>query len=256
MFLIAIVRRFSLVVGLIVACATLAYAGRAATTLEECCGHARGTPTPSRGMSTKLADDQPGWIAHTATAAETTSTHFDPGATPRTTLPLPADSHGRKHDHGRAMPNASVQVHRPATSRSKSMIRSTPATPGMGLLLRFGTSAGREISLEINNLSHAPIAPRPGRAPPRAAPLAVGAPTALPADAASLFAGRRALLGAPASLLARSFRAPRASAKNVGVFTLAGVGSPNAQESTTGSGTDRMKGAAACPCMPFGGRTA
>jgi hypothetical protein len=66
--------------------------------------------------------------------------------------------------------------------RGKGSVRNTPATPGMGLLLRFGTNAGQEISFLAD-----PILPRcsdfiSGRAPPRAGPSPNPAPAALPSD--------------------------------------------------------------------------
>ena len=267
MFFIAFVRRISLVAGLIVACATLAYAGRGGTGLEEC-GRARNAtpPQPPRPVATTLSDDLPTLVRNSTLAASATTTHAEVGtSTPRSTLPLPFDHRNDKRERGRATPpSASLHVHRPITNRSKSAIRSTPATPGMGLLLRFGTSAGREISLNTDHLSHAPLALRPGRAPPRGSPCAAGSPELHPLARAvasgSTFAGRPTSTGALAfaHTATETFHRPwaRALACRASDAGFAAGRPASGEELLHRSRASRLKGTAARPDTPFGGFTA
>jgi hypothetical protein len=81
-----------------------------------------------------------------------------------------SESRGERREAARPVPNAGGHLQRPSGARAKSTVRSSPATPGMGLLLRIGTSAGRELSWLQDDFVPSSSAPRSGRAPPRASP--------------------------------------------------------------------------------------
>ncbi len=157
--------------------ARLASAARADGTLldESARAHAPASPAhlvpaPAAHAAPCCDDDAP-TLRSTAAPRCSTLVHIDAArAASRPSLPATPDHRGEKRERGRATTSGTAQVHRPQAQRLKGQVRNTPATPGMGLLLRFGTNAGREISMNVDDLCHAPTSSRSGRAPPRAGP--------------------------------------------------------------------------------------
>jgi hypothetical protein len=153
------------------ACASLAVAG-GGTSLDEA-QHAHATPvvhaTLPPAAHAPIGDDAPGCPHGLARANNAHPARADFGAaTGHATLPAAPDHRAEKREHGRPAPTTSLHAHRPLTQRSKGSLRNTPATPGMGLLLRMSTSAGRELSSLIDGVPCAPSTMRSGRAPPAA----------------------------------------------------------------------------------------
>jgi hypothetical protein len=167
----------------LLACASMAIAGGSMSLEPSARAHAPTasrltSPPASAAVSPASSEEAPGYPAsapHVSSAATRPATkpatHVEIAPTaPRPAAP-PVDSHREdKREHGRAAPSTSLNRHRPATPRSKDSLRNMPATPGMGMLLRMGTGAGRELSLLLDGITCAPSALRSGRAPPRAGP--------------------------------------------------------------------------------------
>jgi len=96
---------------------------------------------------------------------------YAPSAAAATGSARPPQSPVRDHrterrDAGRQVPGPTAHLHRPVTHRSKTPERNTPATPGMGLLLRISAGDSHELSALIDDPSAAPAHLRRGRAPP------------------------------------------------------------------------------------------
>ena len=166
----------------LIACASMAIAGGGMSLDESARAHTaapRHTSPPASvshsPASSEEAPGYPGSAPHVSSTATRTvakpATHVEIApAAPRPSMP-PPDNHGAdKREHGRTPPGTSLNQHRPTSSRSRDLLRKTPATPGMGLLLRMGTGAGRELSLLPDGITCSPSALRSGRAPPRASP--------------------------------------------------------------------------------------
>ena len=167
----------------LIACASMAIAGGGMSLDESArtptaAAPKHTSPPASASHSPASSEAAPGYpgsaphVSSTATrtaAKPATRVEIAPAA-PRPSMP-PTDSHrADKREHGRTAPCTSLNRHRPPSSRSRDLLRNTPATPGMGLLLRMGTGAGRELSLLLDGITCAPSALRSGRAPPRAGP--------------------------------------------------------------------------------------
>jgi len=127
-------------------------------------------------------DDMPVVTSRCAPACSTATHHADLRVTPASApLPMPAPDHrGEKREHGKTTTGVALKTQRPTTQRSKGNVRNAPATPGMGMLLRMGASAGREISYRIDLIPNEPLEHISGRAPPRATALTHFAPASPP----------------------------------------------------------------------------
>ncbi len=276
MQVLAFVRRACVVAALAATCAPLAYAGRGGATLDEP-AHVRAlAPTPAPHASQARAHGRtgvtleepalPAPVPATSTERSTTVTDFAPSQAPEHSLPAGgSEHHGDKHERAKAATGSAAHVHRPLTQRSKGASRNAPATPGMGLLLRIGATSEREISLLFDNYTHAPIAPRSGRAPPRSELLARLAPAASPC-------------ASPSAAIVPSARPLHRGALNPPVLPFGSVlacvpAGERARpcEHALWADVDRVtpilsrlrlvharrsKGVVACPIAPFGGRTA
>jgi hypothetical protein len=197
------------------------------------------------------------------TAAARIVLHGDPVTAPAQGAAALPDRSSAHHERARTLPNSALRTPHPV-QHTKHAARTTPATPGMGVLLRIGTSGGREISFFLDQLPHAPIAPRSGRAPPVVWPLCSFAP--LPAAASVRPAFRplartclRALTPDPIATLSplHTVRAPLGE-RCFGVpapatFGATALATPLTPERYLRSLASRPKGAAACPTTPFGG---
>lgn len=214
-------------------------------------------------------DDAPCLKPCPSSTSSTQTSRLDANrTTPRPTMPASSDARGEKRERGRTTPNGIAQVHRPAAQRTRGHVRNTPATPGMGLLLRFGTNAGQEISLNADDSGFSPASVRSGRAPPRAGPHSTFAPAALPRCFALATPSRAQRptppAGAPQQISTtttddrfapRRFRVPAVHASGMTAalaasfigFTPGRLPRPHAA---------CVKGAAACIPPPFGGRFA
>jgi len=274
MQVLAFARRAVVLTAVIAVCTPFAHAGRGGTSIDETAHAHPGAPPPAAHMSAARPLVRAGALIeepvappsapvatadHSSTAQELAPGQGEHG------LPANNSEHRNdKHERGRATPNTTSHVHRPLTQRSKGASRNAPATPGMGLLLRIGTTAEREISLLYDNFTHAPIAPRSGRAPPCVTSLACLVPASPPAAAP---------VSAPC-LGARPVPRAAASASNPSCATAAPARAraracPPARPAlapwTRPAGSFprlclvhacRSKGVAACPTPPFGGLTA
>ena len=134
--------------------------------------HARRTHTPTTHATPSApCDDAPCTVTRTAPRASsvtTTSTSVVSPVAPRAPqAPAPAPDRRDKDESGRQAPATGAHLHRPVSHRAKASVRSAPATPGMGFLLRIGTGAGPELSLLLEDVPCTPLTLRAGRAPPR-----------------------------------------------------------------------------------------
>jgi hypothetical protein len=180
----------------LLACASLAFAG-AGVSLDdrahEPAAAAHATP-PVTTLPAAAFEDAPGLTHGSAHGAPALRLDAASGA-PRAPQVPASDHRADKREHGRPVPSTALHVHRPATQRSKGSLRNSPATPGMGLLLRMGTGAGRELSLFLDDVPSALSSMRSGRAPPRAAayPTQARDPIASAAASAPRFATPQAV---------------------------------------------------------------
>jgi hypothetical protein len=184
--------------------------------------------------------------------------------TQRTPQAPAGDHRTDKQERGRPAPSTVVHAHRPGAQRAKGAMRSSPATPGMGLLLRMGTGAGRELSLLLDDVPYAPSTMRAGRAPPRAGPHSTLArdPIACAAAPAPRFVTPQPVppgVTPPTSSVACAFQSadpPRECTCARATCLTAPRSQPSPalpMERIPCSRAARLKGAAACIVLPFGG---
>lgn len=262
--LAAIVRVAAILLALLT-CASLSIAARHGGTALEDGGHA---PAPARVIAPAAPrpapsiDDAPGTPAVDKGSARTPARHEIAPVAP---VDPRAVASGRR-DRGRTTANGS-RLQRPSHHRGKNAAHGAPATPGMGLLLRMSTSAGREISFVDDIVIAPPGRSRSGRAPPRASPPSTLAPASPPRVFTLATSSRapRSAFGPNASsnesiddapcaraLAAREPLTPArpAHARDAGVV-LTHVPEPRA-----GSRTSVRESAAVRSPMPLGGRSA
>jgi len=267
MSLTAVIRRTLVVVAVLLSSAALAQAGhRGAMSLDEPVrAHPpapvlRAAPTSPRAS----LDDQPTLVRTPVPSVPcTTTVRPDPNRAPaRPYLPSLPD----RRDH-RATTGNTARVHVPPTHRSKGQVRNTPATPGMGLLLRFSANAGSEISMNLDAAARGPSSRHPGRAPPASYGPSTPAPAARPRPATPLAIPSRGPRPGSLSGAMTRFRTPaddlhaasmprRAPAPARVAACVQATPACLRTERTTRSRAARMKGAAACLTPPFGGRNA
>ena len=216
------------------------------------------TPAAPAPHAQPAGDDAPGSPSCTKPNASGAAHHELGATTPGSTLPAKAERHAEKR--GRTTPANGSQMHRPQAHRGKSAARGTPATPGMGMLLRIGTNAGREISYRFDVTDAPNLALRSGRAPPRAGPHSHLAPAPQPRGYNFAVSPRtqrstRLASAAPSRSDAPSHPcACRAFARAPGL-SAAVVALPSFQpEPFYGSHAARSRGEAARFVMPLGGR--
>ncbi len=232
------------------------------TTLDDI-GHPRApqaAPTAAPTPAAPAHDDDP-CLRPCPPAASATATLHEPCRGTRSLPAMPRDHRTEKRERGRTTPAGAAQLHRPTAQRSKGTVRNTPATPGMGLLLRFSTDAGREISFNDARFSPNASSMRSGRAPPRAGPSPNSAPASLPRPhhlAITSRAPRPLPPGAPPiepdDPREPSPRAPgSAAAPTACVLAIPTAVHGPAPLPSTGSRAIRVKGRTACILTPFGG---
>ncbi len=207
-------------------------------------------PTPAHLSPT---DDPPLTAPRAPQASRVERATPSRSALPATPAP---DRHSEKRERGRTPNSATLRVHRPVTQRSKGAVRSMPATPGMGGLLRIGAGQGRELSFRMLDANSAPSTLLAGRAPPRG-------PTSFETSRASAFVPPDSPACVPSAAppdpqtptnastacvrTAVAFACPPASTPGV-------PGNDSALlERNSRSRADRLKGAIACTNTPFGG---
>jgi hypothetical protein len=263
MMFLAFARRTLALVALLAAFVATAHADRGATLLDES-QHAR-VPASLVGQSASAhhAPSECGSCVGSPSARNVPPASFSPAAAPHAPGPAAPARPAEKREHARTSTPATVlHTHRPTAQRSKSAARNTPATPGMGTLLRFGAAAGREISVLIDCEKQTLSTRHSGRAPPAGrgnAPHASALPPFGSPTAAIPFA-RHELPGAacPAAPTSRPFErsAPRESDRDPARRAPSVDG--NAPPALRSGASDhpraaRVKGATACSLTPFGG---
>lgn len=65
--------------------------------------------------------------------------------------PLPADRPADRRAPHKRTPGTTVRSAPPPAQRAKAGPRQLPATPGMGTLLRFGITVGKEVSWNVSD---------------------------------------------------------------------------------------------------------
>jgi hypothetical protein len=259
------VRRLLVASALLFGSAVLAHAGNG-TCYEDC---TRGRTTVSTAATsghtaTRLTpEDSPGLPVASSPTSSARAGSLAPATLPHaSTPPLPAspDHRSEKRERGRAPVGTTVNSHRPATQRSKGAVRNTPATPGMGMLLRMGASAGREISMITDVRPQSDLGCQRGRAPPRGDHTSNLEPALPPFGSPLAATPARHPLTAGAPELPIRHRLIAAAPPSPGACACAAfvANGPDAlpMERLARSCAVRLKGAAARSFLPFGGFTA
>jgi hypothetical protein len=165
-----------MIAAVLLSSAAVAHAGRRGGTALEDPAHARANvpaarPAAPAARGGACDDDSPCLRPCAPESRGGAAAHPELDRTPgRAAQPASSDQRAEKRERGRTAPTGVEQSHRPPALRGKATVRSMPATPGMGLLLRFGTHAGLEISLNSDDVRLPVLSMRSGRAPPRAGP--------------------------------------------------------------------------------------
>ena len=195
MALVARIRRLTLTIAALGALTAPVLAGQRMTPgSDDALARSRNTPstectTPATGAASRNARTSVGpgedcYGPHSTPACTGTTPCTRPSELRSTASATPKPSRqeqpARSHQRNAATTNLS-RTSRQAPQRSKVNVRNLPATPGMGTLLRVGSTAGREISWIDLGVPSAPWLTRGGRAPPRGPTLATSPPAALPA---------------------------------------------------------------------------
>lgn len=260
-----LLRRAAICCILSIACVSTAVAARRSNASAEDCGQsapkaAAAASAPAHANAPVALPLVPGEdnaptvmrnVPLPATPHRTDYSNVPSTDTPGAHTPSPADRPADRRAPRKSSPASSVRTTRPGVQRAKAPLRQMPATPGMGTLLRFGITVGKEVSWSLEGRHDLMISlDLSGRAPPRAGPHSNSSPAAWPvtqhfADARLTLRTATHLPASTNSTLETMRR--RFVARDFGCVRAAGPGRTNAI---------RPEGAAAWYVAPSGGSAA